>query len=344
MGKHWIIENSTITNARCVGIILGHAPGTSYDDIDAFGDHVVRNNVIRRCGQAGISGQKGSTLFFICGNLIEETNYRKEFGGWETAAIKFHHSVDTIIQGNLIRGVYRQQQGAFGIWIDFGNQGIRITGNVIYDTEEATVFLEMDHGPTVVDNNVLVGQPVRSNSEATVFAHNLLVDCGYDYRPDVKRRSEYYRPHTRELAGRKTGTAQDDKWLNNLFVRRGLEGVKEAPGYASDYNAFLEGAKPSSFGDKHSVVDPVAGRPSPWPASRSARSSRSPSTAPCTLSGGRASTRRWWACFRPWDKPSKTAMAARSRSTRISTASRTGSSSPVPWQTCGRAKTRSAGP
>jgi hypothetical protein len=256
MGKHWIIQNCTITNARCVGIILGHAPGMDYSDIDAFGDHIVRNNVIRRCGQAGIAGQKGATRSIISGNLIEDTNYRKEFGGWETAAIKFHNSVDTVICGNLIRGVYREIQGAFGIWIDFGNQGIRITRNIIYNTDEATVFLEMDHGPTLVDNNVLVGQSVRSNSEATVFAHNLFVDCGYDYHPDVKRRSEYFEPHTTKSAGRKSGTAQDEKWFNNIFVRQGLDRVKDAPGYVSDYNAFLEGAKPSSFGDENSVVDP----------------------------------------------------------------------------------------
>jgi hypothetical protein len=258
MGKHWVIQNCTITNARCVGIILGHAPGVDYRDIEAYGDHVVRNNVIRRCGQAGIAGQKGATRSLIEGNLIEETNYRKEFGGWETAAIKFHHSVDTVIRGNVIRGVYREQQGAFGIWIDFGNQGIRITRNVIYDTEEATVFLEMNHGPTLVDNNVLIGNSVRSNSEATVFAHNLFVDCGYDYHPDVNRRSEYYRPHTTIAAGRKTGTARDDRWYNNIFVRQGLGNVQNAAGYAADGNVFLEGATKSSFGDKRSVVDPHA--------------------------------------------------------------------------------------
>jgi hypothetical protein len=256
MGKHWIIENCTVTNARCVGIILGHAPGVDYNDIDAYGDHIIRNNVIRRCGQAGIAGQKGATRSLICGNLIEETNYRREFGGWETAAIKFHNSVDTVISGNLIRGVYRQEQGAFGIWIDFGNQGIRITRNVIYNTEAATVFLEMNHGPILVDNNVLIGQSTRSNSEATVFAHNLFVDCGYEYSPDTKRRSEYYRPHTTVGAGRKSGTAQDDRWGNNIFIRQGLDKVKTAPGYASDYNIFLEGARKSSFGDKNSVVDP----------------------------------------------------------------------------------------
>lgn len=258
MGKHWIIQNCEITNARCVGIILGHAPGVDYSDIEAYGDHIVRNNVIRRCGQAGIAGQKGATRSVISGNFIEDTNYRREFGGWETAAIKFHNSVDTVISGNLIRGVYRQQQGAFGIWIDFGNQGIRITRNVIYNTEAATVFLEMNHGPILVDNNVLIGQPVRSNSEATVFAHNLFVDCGYEYRPDVTRRSQYFKPHTTIPAGRKTGTAQDDKWFNNIFVRRGLEGVKTAQGYESDYSVFFEGARKSSFGDNNSVVDPVA--------------------------------------------------------------------------------------
>ena len=30
-----------------------------------------------------------------------------------------------------------------------------ITRNIIYETEAATVFLEMDHGPTLVDNNIL---------------------------------------------------------------------------------------------------------------------------------------------------------------------------------------------
>jgi hypothetical protein len=256
MGKHWIIENCTVTHARCVGVILGHAPGVNYDDIDAFGDHIVRNNTIRRCGQAGIAGQKGATRSLICGNLIEDTNYRREFGGWETAAIKFHNSVDTVLCGNLIRGVYRQQQGAFGIWMDYGNQGTRVSGNIIYNTEAATLFLEMNHGPCLVDNNIFIGQPVQSNSEATVFAHNLFVDCGYDYRPDTQRRSQYYQPHTTQTVGRKTGTAQDDKWFNNIFVRRGLDRVKTAPGYASDYNVFLEGAAKSTFGDENSVVDP----------------------------------------------------------------------------------------
>jgi len=258
MGKHWIIHNCTVLNARCVGIILGQAPGVKYDDIDAYGDHIVRNNVIKRCGQAGIAGQKGATRSLIAGNFIEDTNYRREFGGWETAAIKLHNSVDTTISGNLIRGVYHQQQSAYGIWMDYANQGTRITRNIIYNTEAETIFLEMNHGPAIIDNNILVGKGLRSNSEATLIAHNLLVDSWYKYQPDTNRRSSYYRPHTTIDVGRKTGTAQDERWYNNIFIRRGLDDVKDAPGYESDYNVFYEGAKASSFGDEHSVVESFA--------------------------------------------------------------------------------------
>jgi len=254
MGKHWIIENCQITNARCVGIVLGHAAGVDYDDINAFGDHIIRNNVIRRCGEAGIAGQKGATRCIISGNLIEDTNYRREFGGWETAAIKFHQSVDTLICGNLIRRVGHQSHAGFGIWMDWGNQGTRITRNIIYDTDTANLFLEMNHGPTLVDNNVVIGHGIRSNSEGTVFAHNLFVDCGFSMVSDTKRRSEYYKPHTREQVDRKHGIPQDDKWFNNIFIRRGLDQVRKTTGYASNYNLFLEGAKKSLFGDKHSVV------------------------------------------------------------------------------------------
>jgi len=256
MGKHWVIQNCHLTNARCVGIILGHAPGVDYGDIDAFGDHVIRNNVIRRCGEAGIAGQKGATRCVISGNFIEDTNYRREFGGWETAAIKFHQSVDTEIRGNLIRRVDRQSHAGFGIWMDWANQGTRITGNIIYDTETANIFLEMNHGPILVDNNLLIGKGIRSNSEGTVFAHNLFVDCGFSMVSDTKRASQYYEPHTRKEVERKHGIPQNDKWFNNIFIRRGLDGVGKAPGYASDFNVFLEGAKKSSFADQHSLVDP----------------------------------------------------------------------------------------
>ena len=253
MGKHWIIENCSVVNARCVGIILGHAPGVDYTDIDAFGDHIVRNNHIRRCGQAGIAGQKGATRSLIEGNLIEETNYRREFGGWETAGIKFHNTVDATIRHNLIRGVYHQQQAAYGIWIDYANQGLRITGNVIYHTQTAATFLEMNHGGMLIDNNVLIGGGLQGQSEGNVFAHNLFVDCGYHHNPDLERRSAWYVPHTTRQAGVDHGVPADERWHNNIFVGRGLDFIKANPGNRADHNLFLGGAKRSRFGDEHSI-------------------------------------------------------------------------------------------
>lgn len=257
MGKNWIIENCTITDNRTAGIVLGLAPEMDYTKIDSYGDHIIRNNIIKRCGQVGIAGMRGATRSLITGNLIEDINYREEFGGHETAGIKFHHTVDVIISNNLIRRVYSEQdQAAFGIWIDFGNQGMRISRNIIYDTETAAIFLEMNHGPILVDNNILIGKRgISSNSEATVLANNLLVDCNFAYSTDIKRQSQYYTPHTTIVLGRKAVILREEKWYNNIFIKTGPDNVKEGEGYESDFNVFLEGAKKTSFGDKHSLLD-----------------------------------------------------------------------------------------
>ena len=257
MGKNWIIENCTITDNRTAGIVLGLAPDMDYTKIDSYGDHIIRNNIIRRCGQVGIAGMRGATRSLITGNLIEDINYREEFGGHETAGIKFHHTVDVIISNNLIRRVYSEQdQAAFGIWIDFGNQGMRINRNIIYDTETAAIFLEMNHGPILVDNNILIGERgISSNSEATVLANNLFVNCNFAYSTDKKRQSQYYTPHTTIVLGKKAVILREDKWYNNIFIKTGPDNVKEGEGYESDFNVFLEGAKNTSFGDKHSLLD-----------------------------------------------------------------------------------------
>jgi len=257
MGKNWIIENCTITDNRTAGIVLGLAPDMDYTKIDSYGDHIIRNNIIQRCGQVGIAGMRGATRSLITGNLIEDINNREEFGGHETAGIKFHHTVDVIISNNLIRRVYSEQdQAAFGIWIDFGNQGMRINRNIIYDTETAAIFLEMNHGPILVDNNILIGERgISSNSEATVLANNLFVNCNFAYSTDKKRQSQYYTPHTTIVLGKKAVILREEKWYNNIFIKTGPDNVKEGEGYESDFNVFLEGAKNTSFGDKHSLLD-----------------------------------------------------------------------------------------
>jgi hypothetical protein len=256
-GKSWIIQNCEVSDAKCVGICLGHVPGIPYRnaDIDSFGHHLVRGNVIRRCGESGINGQGGAVASVIEGNLIEDTNIGRQFGGWETAAVKFHAAVDVTIRNNCIRRVQGLRSGgAFGIWLDWEAQGARISGNLISDTEGPCVYLEVNHGPILVDNNVFLGGGILQQSEGGVFVHNLFQDCPIQFRTHDDRQTPYYKPHTMEVAGTKSVDARDDKWLNNVFLGKGLDTMPEAPGYAADFNVFLGAARKGRY-DQHSVVD-----------------------------------------------------------------------------------------
>lgn len=246
MGKGWIIQNCTVSDIRTVGIILGSDPGGDFENIDSFGGHVVRNNVIRKCGQSGIAGKWGATRSLVEGNLIEEINNRREFGGHETAGIKFHLSVDATISNNLIRGVRRlEDEAAFGIWIDFANQGTRISKNIIYDTETTNLFLEMNHGPILVDNNVFAGGPgLASNSGATVLVHNLFLNSRIRYNRDTERKSNYYKPHTTIAVERLPVIPRNDLWANNIFIGKGLHEVSGKDGHRSVHNLYLCGARP----------------------------------------------------------------------------------------------------
>jgi hypothetical protein len=259
-----VIQNCRISNARCVGICLGIAPNVKHFDEGGFGDHVVRNNTVERCGQAGIAGDRGAAVSLIANNLVQDINWLREFGGDEIAGIKFHMSVDTEIRGNLIRRVRGEKPqspsnkisngGCYGIWMDWCNQGTRITGNIIYDTESNNIFLEMNHGPILVDNNILMGGGIASMSEGNVIAHNLFIDCPFAFSPALGRWSAHHKPHTHLMVGEmREGIPRNDRWYGNLFVRCGLDKLKAFEACISDNNVYLAGAKKSSWGDRSSV-------------------------------------------------------------------------------------------
>lgn len=100
-GHHWTIKNCTIIHSRSTGISLGNPSGSvDLSDIEKIGYHVIENNVISHCGEAGICGRLYSSNSRISNNLIEEINQRLEFGGYETAGIKFHASIGIEINNN----------------------------------------------------------------------------------------------------------------------------------------------------------------------------------------------------------------------------------------------------
>jgi parallel beta-helix repeat protein len=245
-GYKWIIENCTIRNARANGISIGNHKGASSDNIDTFGHHIIRGNRISRCGQSGICGQRGCVRALVENNLIEEINYRREFGGAETAGIKFHYGIDAVIRNNCIRGVYDDGgNNSFGIWLDYGAQNTRVSGNVIYDTDHFCIFLEANHGPILVDNNILIDNDVRAQSESHMFVHNLFVNC-FPVWTSEPRSTPWFVPHSTERAGREPPTPRDDRIFNNIFIYDGLHTLpQDAPGFGVGGNLFLDGARKS---------------------------------------------------------------------------------------------------
>ncbi len=263
MGKGWTIQNCEIMYSKTAGIMFGESAGAqnTFEDIDAFGDHLIKNNLIHRCGQYGIAGEKGLTRCTISGNRIEDINYRNEFGGYEPAGIKVWNSVDVLIENNFIRNCIANQTNdsqAYCIWIDFANQGTRITRNVLIGSPLTTtvLFLEANFGPSLVDNNIIVestGKSIFVASQGSIFAHNLFLNNGFYYHlqnfDGSGARSAYsFQKHSliNTNSGKKV-LVKYNKMYNNIFA--GGAGpnnfsVNSGDGNVVDNNLYMNGTTP----------------------------------------------------------------------------------------------------
>jgi hypothetical protein len=206
--RGWIIEENHIHGARCSGISLGqdgslgqnlwterqvkHGTQRQRETVfralhhgwsrDTVGGHVVRRNHIHHCEQAEIAG------------------------------IKLHAAIDCLIAHNRIERADR------GIWLDWQAQGTRVHANLISRCDLQDFFIEVSHGPTVVDHNILLSEAsVLNVAQGTCFAHNLL--AGTVKQVGVPNRfTPYHAPHSTAVAGLMTVLGGDDRWYNNLFL------------------------------------------------------------------------------------------------------------------------------
>ncbi len=233
--KGWIIEDNIIRYSICTGLTLGKH-GDAYDNTSAdsaegyvetikralqrgwsrehIGSHIVRNNHISHCEQAGMVGSMGAAFSTISGNVIHDINLRGMFGGFEMAGIKFHGPVDSLISDNH---VYRC--GGFGgIWLDWMTQGTRVTGNLLHDNHDLDIYLEVNHGPFLVDNNLFLSEvSLRDRSTGGAYVHNLFAGTIEEIRPQG-RETPYLKPHSTEIAGLHVTPGGDNRFLNNLFL------------------------------------------------------------------------------------------------------------------------------
>ena len=260
--KGWIIEDNDISYSVCTGVTLGKH-GDEFDNTSAnsaegyvktierglaqgwskdnIGHHIVRNNHISHCEQAGIVGSLGPVFSTVTGNTIHDIHVRQLFTGAEMAGIKFHGAIDTIISQNHI---YRTNRG---IWLDWMAQGTRVTRNLLHDNGPSEdLFVEVNHGPFLIDNNILLSRNgLLVNSQGAAYIHNLIAG---QVRVIVGegRQTPYLKAHSTEVAGLAPNPSGDERYYNNIFINGGLSSYDRSklPVYMSD-NVFLNGAKPS---------------------------------------------------------------------------------------------------
>ena len=261
--KGWIIEDCEISNSKCCGISLGkyydpendhyftnkHVKSPTQMERDAVcrgqyhgwlkekvGSHIVRRCHIHHCEQAGIVGRMGCVFSIIEDNHIHNINNMQQLGGAEIPGIKFHGAIDVTFRRNHIH------HSTMGIWCDWQAQGTRITQNLLHDNhapEGSTkaegammcqdIFVEVGHGPTLIDNNVMLSKAgLRIATEGVACVHNLILGAftavggGTDNTVNglnQPRYTPYHIRHRTEVAGFMSILHGDDRFYNNIFVQ-----------------------------------------------------------------------------------------------------------------------------
>jgi hypothetical protein len=229
MGTHWskgwIIENNVISDSKCSGISLGkdrktghnvwiNDPrkdgATHYNEVivraleagwsrENIGSHVVRNNVIFNCEQAGIVGSLGAVFSQISNNHI--------YNIWVRPS-----------SPSTIRGRRCASMAPCSL---MPAQGTRITGNLLYDNTTDDLFVEVNHGPFLVDNNLfLSATSLQDCSEGGAYVHNLITGRLISMS-EPRRSTPYLKAHSTALAGLNSTTGGDNRFYNNIFVGNG---------------------------------------------------------------------------------------------------------------------------
>jgi hypothetical protein len=267
--KGWIIENNTISDSKCSGITLGkhgdEFDNTSEDSAEGYvetihraikmgwnkeniGSHIVRNNTIFNCEQTGICGSLGAIFSTIENNNIYNIWTKRQFTGAEMGGIKIHASIDMLIKNNRLANCGR------GLWLDWMAQGTSVTGNLLYNNTTDDLFMEVNHGPFLIENNLFLSElSLRDWSEGGAYVHNLFAG-NIEVRPQ-SRLTPYHLPHSTELAGLKETRCGDNRFFNNIFVGgtpeiqgrfSGLKGYANTeffPVFANQ-NVYMNGAQP----------------------------------------------------------------------------------------------------
>jgi hypothetical protein len=159
----------------------------------------------------------GASFSQITGNYIHHIYTQRRFAGAEMAGIKFHAPIDMLIKDNRIH------DGFIGIWLDWMTQGTRVSGNLLYRNTAHDIYLEVNHGPFVIDNNICLSDNCRHLSQGGAYAHNLFAGKWGNW--ENGRSTPYFKPHSTEKVGDHNMHVGDDRFYNNLFIGNGGESL-----------------------------------------------------------------------------------------------------------------------
>lgn len=271
--KGWIIEDCEVSHSKCSGISLGkylqkdnenkwsnwkykdgtqtqrdcvcQAQNDGYSK-DTIGSHIIRRCHIHDCGQTGIVGHLGGAFSIIEDCHIHNINNKQNLAGAEIGGIKMHGAIDVIYRRCHIHHCTR------GLWLDWQAQGTRVTECFFHDNtlpndynlnKEGAVglgediFVEVSHGPTLIDNNILLSDcALRLCAQGIAIVNNFIagslvavgrgVDNGSVKLPSP-RYTPYHLPHKTQVAGFMTILHGDIRFYNNVFVQKPIrEGMQ----------------------------------------------------------------------------------------------------------------------
>jgi hypothetical protein len=100
-------------------------------------------------------------------------------------------------------------------------QGTRVSGNLFHDNASNDLFVEVDHGPFLVDNNLFLSAGnLLDMSEGGAYVHNLFAGK-ITNRPEPGRETPFHPAHSTKVAGLVTIKGGDDRYYDNIFVGNG---------------------------------------------------------------------------------------------------------------------------
>ncbi len=246
----WKYKDGTQTERDCIC-------QASYEgwDKEHVGSHIVRRCHIHDCGQTGIVGHLGGVFSLIEDNHIHNINNKQNLAGAEIGGIKMHAAIDVTIRRNHIHHCTR------GLWLDWQAQGTRVSQNLFHDnclpfpitiTDPSKfrsivqglgedIFVEVSHGPTLIDNNLLLSdRSMKLAAQGVALVHNLLagsfsaVGLGTDNGSEKfqsARYTPYHEVHGTKVMGFMTFLHGDDRFYNNIIIqKKDLDPVKHMIG------------------------------------------------------------------------------------------------------------------